>query len=94
MRIPFNRDWLFYRGDIGVSGRRGFTKAGAWFQNGAFAKLDDSKWQKVHLPHDFMFEGEFSKAPADQTCPADIPEMGTIDSLHSARARCLADWRR
>ena len=85
MKIPFNRDWLFYRGDVGVSGQRGFTKAGAWWQNGASATLNDSKWQKVHLPHDFMFESEFTKAPSDQTCPADIPEMGTIDSLHSAR---------
>ena len=83
--IPFNKDWLFYRGDRGVSGQRGFTKAGAWWQNGAYKMLDDSKWQKVDLPHDFMFESEFSKAPSHQSCPADIPEMGTIDSLHSAR---------
>ena len=83
--IPFNREWLFYRGDIGVSGQRGFTKAGTWWQNGAFANLDDSKWQKVNLPHDFMFEGEFTKASSDQTCPADLPDMGTIDSIHSSR---------
>ena len=83
--IPFNRDWLFYRGDVGVPNQRGFTKAGVWWQNGAFVGLDDRKWKKVDLPHDFMFEGEFTKASSDQTCPADIPEMGTIDSIHSSR---------
>ena len=83
--IPFNRDWLFYRGDVGAPNQRGFTKAGVWWQNGAFVGLDDRKWKKVDLPHDFMFEGEFTKASSDQTCPADIPEMGTIDSIHSSR---------
>ena len=83
--IPFNRDWLFFRGDIGAVGQRGFTKAGTWWQNGASAALDDKKWQKVDLPCDFMFEGEFTKAPADQTCPSDLPDMGTIDSIHASR---------
>lgn len=83
--IAFNRDWLFFRGDVGAVGQRGFTKAGTWWQNGASAALDDKKWQKVDLPHDFMFEGEFTKAPADQTCPSDLPDMGTIDSIHSSR---------
>jgi len=85
MMIPFNRDWLFFKGDICASGQRGFTKAGAWFQNGAFAGLDDKKWKQVDLPHDFMFEGEFTKASSDQTCPADLPDMGSIDSIHSSR---------
>lgn len=85
MMIPFNRDWLFFKGDICASGQRGFTKAGTWFQNGAFAGLDDKKWKQVDLPHDFMFEGEFTKASSDQTCPADLPDMGSIDSIHSSR---------
>lgn len=76
--IPFNRDWLFYKGDISAPAERGFTKAGAWWQNGAAIALDDSKWQKVHLPHDFMFTSGFSKAPVDQTRPDDLPDMGTI----------------
>ena len=83
--IAFNRDWLFFKGDVYTSGQRGFAKAGAWWQNGAAKNLNDSKWKKVDLPHDFMFESEYTKAPADQTCPADLPDMGTIDSIHSSR---------
>ena len=83
--IPFNRDWLFFKGDISAPAERGFTKAGAWWQNGAAIAFDDSKWQKVHLPHDFMFTSGFSKAPVDQTRPDDLPDMGTIDSIHSSR---------
>lgn len=83
--IPFNRDWLFFRGDIYSPGQTGFTKAGRWSQNGASAELNDKNWQRVALPHDFMFESEFSKAPADQICNVDLPDMGTIDSVHSTR---------
>lgn len=94
--IPFNKNWLFFRGDICSPNQRGFTKAGIWTTNGAYGELDDSQWQKVDLPHDYVFEGDFIKYSGTETSLADIPEMGTIDSLLAARGSlpCRPAWYR
>ena len=44
--LNFNRDWVFNLGDV---------------NNGQDKALDDSKWRKLNLPHDWSIEGEFSK---------------------------------
>jgi beta-galactosidase len=44
--LNFNRDWTFNLGDV---------------NNGQNVSLDDSKWRKLNLPHDWSIEGEFSK---------------------------------
>lgn len=44
--LNFNRDWVFNLGDV---------------SNGQDKALDDSKWRKLNLPHDWSIEGEFSK---------------------------------
>src|SRR5215216_1860195 len=49
-RVSFNRDWRFNLGDV---------------TNGQDTGLDDSRWRRLDLPHDWSIEGEFSeKAPA------------------------------
>ncbi|WP_183580883.1 beta-galactosidase GalB [Mucilaginibacter sp. X5P1] len=42
----FNQNWLFNLGDVG---------------DGQNTGLDDTKWRKLNLPHDWSIEGEFNK---------------------------------
>jgi len=44
--LNFNQNWTFNLGDV---------------NDGQNTSLDDSKWRKVNLPHDWSIEGEFSK---------------------------------
>jgi beta-galactosidase len=86
MIIPFNRDWLFHDGDIiPRTTSSGFTKAGNHRANGADEDLDDSAWQKVHLPHDCVIGKGFCRSTERFDTRADIPEMDTLDSLHTSR---------
>ena len=49
-RVSFNQNWRFQLGDV---------------TNGHDAKLNDSQWRRLNLPHDWSIEGEFSeKHPA------------------------------
>src|SRR5882757_4278913 len=44
--LNFDQNWSFNLGDV---------------DQGQNANLDDSKWPKLNLPHDWSIEGEFSK---------------------------------
>lgn len=53
--ISFDRDWRFYIGDIQPDTTSwGFIKSGTYNQNGASLLVEDSSWEQVNLPHDFM----------------------------------------
>ncbi len=45
MRMSFNDNWLFHKGDI---------------ESGESVQLNDENWQKVTLPHDWAIEGPFN----------------------------------
>jgi beta-galactosidase len=48
--ISFNQSWQFYLGDVA---------------DGQSVDLDDSRWRKLDLPHDWSIEGRFDeKNPA------------------------------
>ena len=85
--IPFNRDWLIHKGDIVPPiTQTGFMKGGQWKMNGAAATLDESDWNSVCLPHDFVIEGEFCRS-RDRFIgqSSDIPAMEDLDSMHTSR---------
>src|ERR1700752_3522160 len=42
--VTFNEDWSFHLGDV-IDGQK--------------PGLDDSKWRRLNLPHDWSIEGEF-----------------------------------
>jgi beta-galactosidase len=44
--VTFNKDWSFHLGDVADGQKPG---------------LDDSKWRRLNLPHDWSIEGEFSE---------------------------------
>lgn len=86
MILPFNRNWLFRKGDIVSSVTdTGFTKGGSWYRNGAAEELDDTNWEEVVLPHDYVITGEFCRSSEKFDSRADIAEMDTLDSLYTSR---------
>ena len=67
-RKTFNMDmdWRFHRGDVNFlestdhSAVYGRVKAGAEIGPAAKKTYDDSRWERVNLPHDYIRESEFS----------------------------------
>lgn len=63
-RININRDWRFFLGDLEphtTASGWGGAKAKAFGFGATKMELDDSKWKKVNIPHDFVVEKEYSK---------------------------------
>lgn len=90
--LPIGRDWLIHKGDIiAPITETGFMKAGVWKMNGASQTLDESGWQKVNLPHDFVIEGDFCRS-RDRFIgnSSDIPAMEDLDSMHTSRGSLSA----
>lgn len=84
--IDFNKDWMFYRGDIGPvseTDRWGGAKARAFDFGAAAAEVDASKWRNIDIPHDFVVEGDYTRKP-ESSDMRDIPEMESINSRHFA----------
>lgn len=85
--ISLNRDWLLHKGDIiAPITETGFMKAGLWKLNGASLTLDETGWNTVHLPHDFVIEGDFCRSRDSFIGnSSDIPAMEDLDSMHTSR---------
>lgn len=59
-RLLLDPQWRFCRGDFPFPpGHAGWTKAGNFNFGPLAPRYDDSKWQSVNLPHDFIVEGDF-----------------------------------
>ena len=59
-RISIDREWKFHLGDVPYDGAYwGWIKAGTSYQGGSRSKLDDSEWEIVDLPHDFVVGQDF-----------------------------------
>ncbi len=83
--IQLDRDWRFFRGDLAPRTNTegwGGAKAGSFFHGAAAPSLDDSGWRTVHLPHDFVHEGDFVRKGEDADEAGRIPDAETIDSRH------------
>lgn len=70
--ISLDFDWRFHRGDIPGVLLPGSTNANASPKPEFLASAyDDSSWQKVNIPHDYIVEGAF--APKAETQHASLP---------------------
>lgn len=49
-RTLLDADWMFHRGDVASS------------NDVISANFDDSQWQKVHLPHDYVLDGTYANS--------------------------------
>ena len=85
-KLNFDKDWRFYKGDLEPhtpADGWGGAKAGAYSFGAPAKSLDDSKWRRLSLPHDFVAEGDYTRNIGDADMRA-IPEMESIDSRHVA----------
>ena len=82
MRINLDRNWKFFLGDLAPktdADEWGGAKSRGFFFGAPARKTNDEKWRTVHVPHDFVSEGEYTRKSGDGGM-TDIPEMESIDS--------------
>ena len=83
MIIDFDNDWKFIEADLppfrSTDGWGG-AKAHAYSKGVPAAEFDDSQWQTVQLPHDFVSAKEYCFKSSGSSEMQDIPEMESIGS--------------
>ncbi|MGI6254426.1 MAG: glycoside hydrolase family 2 TIM barrel-domain containing protein [Acutalibacter sp.] len=92
-----DRGWKFHLGEIQPEEPVwGFLKSGTHNQSGAARALEDSQWETVCLPHDFVIEGP-ATPPTPRTKPrtqATVDYLGDLHVLHGSRAGNVAWYRK
>ncbi len=78
-----DKDWKFIAGDVGGK-KQCFTKSGAWKDGAQAPDFDDSGWESVNLPHDYIIDGVPTCAKNRGEDLSDIPAMQTMDSMLTA----------
>ncbi|MCX7715290.1 MAG: DUF4982 domain-containing protein [Clostridia bacterium] len=85
-KILMDKDWRFHLGDFTQPRNRwAWAKSGSWNQGPESAGYDDSSWQKVDIPHDFVIESEpmpYLVREFDDRNNA-IPEMQSVNNMHT-----------
>ncbi|WP_162463214.1 beta-galactosidase GalA [Paenibacillus psychroresistens] len=79
----FDRDWKFFKGDMppyNDTDDGGRIKTGAYCFGATDLTLDDSDWVSLHLPHDYVLEGEFTYSNEKFKDKNAIPAMESIDN--------------
>lgn len=83
--ILMDQGWKFHRGDIAsIRNRWAWAKSGSWNQGPESRGYDDSGWEDVDVPHDFVIAGtpgpymekEFDSDNA-------IPAMEDVNNMHT-----------
>lgn len=86
--INLDHDWRFFLGDLAPhedTDGWGGAKAHSYGFGATSATLDDTKWRKINLPHDFVMEGDYTRKHNETAdSMSKIPEMESIDSRHFA----------
>lgn len=80
-------NWKFYLGDLAPqtpTDHWGGAKARAYGFGATAEDLNDEKWRSVHIPHDFVMEGDYTQKSTESSDMQKIPEMESIDSRHFA----------
>ena len=81
--INFDKSWKFFEGDLKPSKNTdgwGGAKARAYSKGVPAMSFDDSAWQSVELPHDFVSGKEYCFKTSANAEMKDIPEMESIGS--------------
>lgn len=87
MKQNFDKDWRFFLGDLTPrtdTDGWGGAKARGFNVGAARVDLDDSKWRKLDVPHDYVMEGQYTRKRGEDNEMQAIPEMESIDSRHFA----------
>lgn len=79
----FDMNWKFFKGDMSPHNYvddGGCIKTCAYNFGANDIKLDDSDWESLDLPHDFVLEGEFTHSNDKFKDKNVIPAMESIDN--------------
>lgn len=79
-KVLIDKDWKFCPFNAG-SKKQSFTKSGAWKDGAEASDFDDSAWETVELPHDYIIGGVPTVSKARGEDLSDIPAMETMDSM-------------
>lgn len=96
-KILIDRDWRFIRGDEGGSLVQSFTKSGSGNAIIQAENYDDSKWETVDLPHDYVIDGTPVPSRNRGEDLSAIPAMETMDSMltvNGSLERCVSWYRK
>lgn len=96
-KIRIHNGWKFYLGDITTPNIKwDYTKAGVCQDGGARRRMDDSNWQNITLPHDYMVEGsiiEKKHTIHQQLNPINYPERHNFRD-NNALYECSGSYAR
>ena len=85
IQTDFCDNWLFHFGDFpSVRNRWGLAKSGSYNQGPESSSFDDSDWERVTLPHDYVFQtrvSEYSGREFDSDNT--IPAMEDVNNMHT-----------
>ncbi len=85
IQTSFCDNWLFHFGDFPpIRNRWGLAKSGSYNQGPESSSFDDSDWEPVTLPHDFVFHtgvSEYSGKEFDSDNT--IPAMEDVNNMHT-----------
>lgn len=85
MKYLIDDNWRFFEGDFKTENMSsGNTKAAGWNFGFSANAFDDSKWESVDLPHDFVIRKAPSFVAQSWGEGSNIPEMGSIDSMRTS----------
>ncbi|MBQ3790268.1 MAG: DUF4982 domain-containing protein, partial [Lachnospiraceae bacterium] len=81
----FCDNWLFHFGDFpSVRNRWGLAKSGSYNQGPESSSFDDSDWEPVTLPHDFVFQTSVSEYSGKEfDSDNTIPAMEDVNNMHT-----------
>ena len=96
-KILIDKDWKFIRGDEGGSLAASHAKGGAGNGITQAGSFDDSKWENVNLPHDYVIDGTPVPSRNRGEDLSAIPAMETMDSMltvNGSLERCVSWYRK
>ena len=95
-KILIDKDWKFIRGDEGGSLAASHAKGGAGNGITQAEGFDDSNWENVNLPHDYVIDGTPVPSRNRGEDLSAIPAMETMDSMltvNGSLERCVSWYR-
>ena len=96
-KISIDRDWKYIKGDVGGNLVQSLAKGRTGNGITRDVNYDDSKWETVDLPHDYVIDGTPVPSRNRGEDLSAIPAMETMDSMltvNGSLERCVSWYRK
>lgn len=82
-KISLDQGWRFHYGDITFQRNRwGWAKSGAWRRGPEGRDYDDSEWEVVSLPHDFVIATQPQPYAGEDDDPDSLPVKEEVENFN------------